>query len=300
MKTSPRCFRRGDVSPEHPGLFFWCYGKEREVWVSPEKYKDDKAKSLLRVAKHAAKKKAKWQASDAPRVFKRGDVSELHPGLVFWSLVHYGTEWWVTPEKFEYLRLKKNADAIGYVPSLASQEKEKLAAKIRSRRPEVRAKTLARQRAKQPVNTVRYREKRRAYKKMRRATDPIFRLKATIGTRIRCGLKYQAVRKRAKTIDMIGCSYEYFRFWITLQFEPGMSLDNYGFHGWHIDHIIPVSLFDLSDPIVARHAFSFRNCRPSWKPENMSKNDTLDMALVAKHELWEWLPYVTEPLLAAA
>lgn len=37
-----------------------------------------------------------------------------------------------------------------------------------------------------------------------------------------------------------------------------------------------------------------------WRIPNIEKGDTLDMALVAKHELWEWLPYVTEPLSQAA
>src|SRR4026208_1655690 len=47
----------------------------------------------------------------SPRL-RRGATSPLRPGLVFWGMVR-GKEWWVSPEKFEDFRQKKNALARG-------------------------------------------------------------------------------------------------------------------------------------------------------------------------------------------
>lgn len=126
---------------------------------------------------------------------------------------------------------------------------------------------------------------------MRRATDPIFRFKATIGTRIRLGFTYQNVRKQTKVVDLLGCSYDFFKHWIESQFEPGMTFENYGFDTWHIDHIVAVDLFDLNDPEAQRFAFNWRNCRPAWGNDNLSKNVRLDMKLVDKYFLHEWLKH---------
>lgn len=55
-------------------------------------------------------------------------------------------------------------------------------------------------------------------------------------------------------------------------FKPGMSWDNYGFYGWHIDHIKPLCLFDLSDEQQLRDVWSLSNLQPLWAKENLTKN----------------------------
>jgi len=50
-----------------------------------------------------------------------------------------------------------------------------------------------------------------------------------------------------------------------------MTLDNYGKHTWHIDHIIPISSFDLNDPNQVAIAFHYTNLQPMWAKENISK-----------------------------
>jgi hypothetical protein len=49
-----------------------------------------------------------------------------------------------------------------------------------------------------------------------------------------------------------------------------MSWDNYG-EKWHIDHIIPICEFDLSEKSEARRANNILNLRPIWAEENLSK-----------------------------
>jgi len=61
------------------------------------------------------------------------------------------------------------------------------------------------------------------------------------------------------------------------RFKDGMSWDNYGRNGWHIDHIIPKSIFNIKT--VGDKAFkkcwSLENLQPLWECENMSKGSKL-------------------------
>lgn len=57
------------------------------------------------------------------------------------------------------------------------------------------------------------------------------------------------------------------------QFTKGMGWHNMG--EWHIDHIVPISVFAISgpgDPEI-RRAWALPNLRPLWAGENIKKND---------------------------
>ena len=56
-------------------------------------------------------------------------------------------------------------------------------------------------------------------------------------------------------------------------FKPGMTWDNYGFEGWHIDHIKPLAKFDILDPEEQKKCFHFSNLQPLWSSENYAKRD---------------------------
>jgi hypothetical protein len=58
-----------------------------------------------------------------------------------------------------------------------------------------------------------------------------------------------------------------------------MSFDNYG--NWEIDHIIPVSSFDLSNENELRKCFNYNNTQPLWKNENRSKSNKIVLPLNA-------------------
>lgn len=57
---------------------------------------------------------------------------------------------------------------------------------------------------------------------------------------------------------------------IEKQFKRGMHWNNHG-TVWHIDHIIPLSKFDLTDPMQRKRANHFTNLQPLYVHENMSK-----------------------------
>lgn len=70
----------------------------------------------------------------------------------------------------------------------------------------------------------------------------------------------------------LGCTKEYFTTHIESLFVEGMSWDNYGYYGWHIDHIKGCSTFDLRDPKQRAACFNYRNTRPLWAQDNFKRN----------------------------
>lgn len=103
----------------------------------------------------------------------------------------------------------------------------------------------------------------------RHREDIQFRLKSNCKTRIRTALKLGGVRP--KTEAATGCSMADLRAHIESLFKPGMTWENYGPKGWHIDHIKPCASFDLTDPTQLQECFNFKNLQPLWWWENISK-----------------------------
>jgi hypothetical protein len=59
------------------------------------------------------------------------------------------------------------------------------------------------------------------------------------------------------------------------QFKNGMTWENRGFNGWHIDHIIPISSFDLTDIEQQKICFHYSNLQPLWAKENILKSNKI-------------------------
>ena len=87
----------------------------------------------------------------------------------------------------------------------------------------------------------------------------------------------QNIRKRLygsligglRTPDLLGCSLDELKAHLESRFSDGMSWDNYG--AWEIDHIRPLSAFDLTDLAQLRGACHFLNLQPLWKADNRRK-----------------------------
>jgi len=63
--------------------------------------------------------------------------------------------------------------------------------------------------------------------------------------------------------------------WLEIQFQSGMTWDNWGktgWDGWEIDHIRPCASFDLSDLEQQKQCFHWTNLQPLWSAENRSKS----------------------------
>jgi hypothetical protein len=107
--------------------------------------------------------------------------------------------------------------------------------------------------------------------KNKRKTDPLFKLKNTIGNRIRGFLKQNGYNKNKRTSETIGCTPEELRLFIEQKFKEGMSWDNHG--EWHIDHIIPLASANTEEEVYKLNHYT--NLQPLWKKENLSKGDKI-------------------------
>lgn len=112
-------------------------------------------------------------------------------------------------------------------------------------------------------------------RKMRYKNDQYFRLSTKLRSEISKKIRSSKGKKGSKTFDMIGCSIKEFYQYIESKFLPGMTWDNHGLHTWHLDHIIPVSSFDLRDPRQQKRCFHYTNLQPLWAKDNLIKHNKI-------------------------
>lgn len=125
-----------------------------------------------------------------------------------------------------------------------------------------------------------YREhKKAAYlrHKTRRQNDPLFRLRLTVSCAVRSSLRH--LKRRDKPCGwerLVGYTKYELRDHLERQFKKGMTWQNMGREGWHIDHIVPVSSFNIREPGDAefRACWALTNLRPEWQTDNLRKSAT--------------------------
>lgn len=122
-------------------------------------------------------------------------------------------------------------------------------------------------------NSQTYKAYRKKYFNNRYKNDPLFTIEQTLRRRLHSALKGKT--KSAATLNLLGCSVEKLKKHLEKQFQKGMTWNNYGMHGWHIDHIIPCSAFDLSLESEQRKCFNYANLQPLWAIENIKKGDRI-------------------------
>ena len=126
-----------------------------------------------------------------------------------------------------------------------------------------------------------YREKQNTYKRDRYANDLHYKLQTVFRNRIRYFVKGGNTKGNEKYETLLACSWDTLREWLESNFTDGMTWENYGTL-WHIDHTMPCSVFDLSIEENQRVCFNWSNLAPMLGPENLSKSNKINMALVTK------------------
>lgn len=107
------------------------------------------------------------------------------------------------------------------------------------------------------------------YFKQRRKFDIQFKIKDNLRRRINYAINHSV--KSDSTTNLLGCSLTDFKNHIEKLWSKGMNWNNYGLHGWHIDHIKPCASFDLSDSKQQKICFHYTNLQPLWAKDNWSK-----------------------------
>jgi len=120
-------------------------------------------------------------------------------------------------------------------------------------------------------NKERYNARALKYCNAKRKLDRQFHLAMNLRGRF-----YQALKRKYKkgsAVKMLGCTIEEFQIYIEKKFTEGMSWDNYG--KWHLDHILPLSRFDLTSIENLTVLLHYTNYQPMWPSDNIRKGDKI-------------------------
>jgi hypothetical protein len=114
-------------------------------------------------------------------------------------------------------------------------------------------------------------EWRRNYEKNRYKTDINFRLTKLCRGRIRKIIKGE--NKSVSTMKLIGCTPDELRQHLESKFEPWMNWENQGLGGWDVEHIIPMSKFNLICPVQQHACCHWSNLQPMEHIANIKKGN---------------------------
>ena len=101
-----------------------------------------------------------------------------------------------------------------------------------------------------------YKDRKNELSKIKKATDPVYNLKCTVRSGILKAFTRINCKKNNKTVEILGCTYEFFRDYIESKFEQWMTWDNKGLyngelnHGWDLDHIIPIDTAISEEDVI--------------------------------------------------
>ena len=116
----------------------------------------------------------------------------------------------------------------------------------------------------------RIRERMRKYDNNRYQTEPLYRFKKNIRSLIQQGFKLYSKNGKTKSCKEYGIDFK------SIYDKIGQKPEG----NYHLDHIIPVSIFDFDNPEHVRLSHLPENLRWISAEENFSKNDSIDMQLI--------------------
>lgn len=118
-------------------------------------------------------------------------------------------------------------------------------------------------------NPEKIKKARKNYKHIPGPKQLYYKIAGNLRTRLYLALKNNY--KKGSAISDLGCSIEELKSYLESKFQPGMTWDNYGRTGWHIDHIIPLASFDLTNKEELLKACYYTNLQPLWAEQNLKK-----------------------------
>lgn len=113
----------------------------------------------------------------------------------------------------------------------------------------------------------------------RRAEKVLSTLDGRLNNLLRQVIKYSLRgNKQGKPwAEMLPYTLDELKAHLESQFQPGMGWDNHAKYGWHIDHVRPITSFNItsSDCDGFRECWALSNLRPLWWNENLRKSNKI-------------------------
>lgn len=116
--------------------------------------------------------------------------------------------------------------------------------------------------------TLEARAKRRARYAERMDQEIQYRLAKLLRGRLKGAIRNN--HRNGSAVRDLGCTIEFLKNYLERQFTDAMTWRNWG-AVWHIDHISPLSAFDLTKPEQVKMACHYKNLRPLPKEINYAK-----------------------------
>ena len=112
-------------------------------------------------------------------------------------------------------------------------------------------------------------------RQIRRGGQLSYRIRTSLRTRLLLAVK--SGYKNGSAVRNLGCSISDFKLYIEFLWKPGMSWDNWGRSKecWQLDHIRPLSSFDLENKDQLAKACHYTNIQPLWSLDNQKKGSLL-------------------------
>lgn len=107
----------------------------------------------------------------------------------------------------------------------------------------------------------------------RKQNYPEIRIKANLRKRLSTLVRLRLGRKTTQTMKALGCDFDFFLKHLENRFTTGMTFENYGL--WHVDHIIPCDVFDLTIKEEIEKCFHYTNLQPLWAKDNREKSNKI-------------------------
>ena len=122
-------------------------------------------------------------------------------------------------------------------------------------------------------NLEKVREYQNKYEANKRKLDPVYKLSRDIRNLIGGSFRRRDCIKPKKTEEILGCSITKFKEYILNLCPEEITLENFGMHGYHIDHIIPISTANSIEDVVK--LCHYTNLQPLWCKDNLKKSNKI-------------------------
>lgn len=117
------------------------------------------------------------------------------------------------------------------------------------------------------------REQKRIRHNFRYKNDILYRLTHLCRIRTKELISRNKWTKKNSFARYIGCTKEELKDHIEKQFVTGMTWENQGHDGWHLDHIIPLDSAKTEEELYK--LCHYTNLQPLWAKDNLAKSNKL-------------------------